>query len=65
MSIDERFIAKTKPERKDIQTHIEDLLRNLKILKELYPNLNIDWDMLCFACIYHDLGKMNCKCFKR
>lgn len=61
MSIDERFIAKTKPERKDIQTHIEDLLRNLKILKELYPNLNIDWDMLCFACIYHDLGKMNLK----
>lgn len=59
MSIDERFIAKTRPNRKDIQEHTNDLLRNLDLLKELYPHLAIDWYMLRLACIYHDLGKMN------
>ena len=58
MLMDKRFIAKTRPIRKDIQTHIDDLLHNLEILRALYPNLKIDWDMLRFACIYHDLGKM-------
>ncbi|WP_027631297.1 CRISPR-associated helicase/endonuclease Cas3 [Ruminiclostridium cellobioparum] len=55
---DERFIAKTTP-RKDIQWHTDDLLDNFKLLKELYPNLKIDWELLRLACIYHDLGKMN------
>ena len=60
-SIDERFLAKTKPEKEDIQEHTNNLLANYRILKELYPNLCIDWDLLFLACIYHDLGKMNRK----
>ncbi|WP_069998565.1 CRISPR-associated helicase/endonuclease Cas3 [Cellulosilyticum sp. I15G10I2] len=61
MIIDERFIAKTIPTRKDIQGHTDDLLRNLELIKEIYPNLKVDWDLLRFACIYHDLGKMNAR----
>lgn len=61
MSIDEGFIAKTVPTRKDIQGHTDDLLRNLKLIKELYPDLKVDWDLLRLACIYHDLGKINDK----
>ncbi len=56
--VNENFLAKTAPKRKDIQWHTDDLLNNLRLLKELYPNLQVDWDMLRFACIYHDLGKM-------
>lgn len=58
-NIDEKFIAKTRPRRKDIQWHTDDLLDNLDILKEMYPNLSIDWELLRLACIYHDMGKMN------
>ena len=57
--VDEKFIAKSGPARKDIAWHTDDLIRNLDVLKELYPNLKVDWDMLRLACIYHDLGKMN------
>lgn len=63
--VDERFIAKTTPIRKDIQWHTDDLLDNLKLLKELYPNLKTDWELLRLACIYHDLGKMNARFQKR
>lgn len=57
--IDEHYIAKTGPERKDIQWHTDDLLDNLNLLKILYPNLQVDWNLLRLACTYHDLGKMN------
>lgn len=58
-TVDERFIAKTRPSRKDIQWHTDDLLNNFELLRELYPNLFSDWELLRLACIYHDLGKMN------
>ncbi len=58
-TIDENFIAKTRPQRKDIQWHTDDLLNNLSVLKEMYPNLSTDWELLRLACIYHDMGKMN------
>lgn len=57
--VNEKYLAKTRPTRKDIQWHTDDLLYNLYRLKRLYTNLDIDWDMLRLACIYHDLGKMN------
>ncbi|HHU16685.1 MAG TPA: CRISPR-associated helicase Cas3' [Clostridiales bacterium] len=63
--INEKYIAKTRPTKKDIQRHTDDLLYNLKRLKDLYPDLRIDWDMLRLACIYHDLGKMNSKFQRR
>lgn len=58
-TLDEKFIAKTRPRRKDIQWHTDDLLVNLDILKKMYPNLKTDWELLRLACIYHDMGKMN------
>lgn len=55
-----RFLAKSNP-IETIQEHTDQLLENLEILKQTYPNLKVDWDMLETACIYHDLGKMNLK----
>lgn len=54
------FWAKTYP-RETIQEHTEKLLENYNLLKSTYPDLNIDWDMLYLACLYHDLGKINKK----
>ncbi|QQK08749.1 CRISPR-associated helicase Cas3' [Miniphocaeibacter halophilus] len=54
------YLAKSKP-RETIQEHTDNLVKNFKILKEIYPNLNINWDILYWAVIYHDLGKMNLK----
>ncbi|HBY20025.1 MAG: CRISPR-associated helicase/endonuclease Cas3 [Clostridiales bacterium GWE2_32_10] len=58
------YLAKSNP-KETIQEHTQKLLFNLEILKNTYPNLEIDWDMLKWACIYHDLGKMNMKFQKR
>ncbi len=52
------YLAKSKP-RETIQTHTDNLLKNLKTLKNIYPNITIDWKLLRYACLYHDLGKMN------
>ncbi|WP_158072878.1 hypothetical protein [Clostridium haemolyticum] len=31
-------------------------------MKSIYPDiLNLNWDILEKACLYHDLGKMNTK----
>lgn len=56
--MDQHALAKSDPPE-DIQTHTDALLDNLKLLKHLYPNLLVDWDLLRWACIYHDLGKLN------
>jgi len=54
------FLAKSNPQE-TIQEHTDNLIRNYYILKSTYPNLEIDWDMLYVACLYHDLGKINPK----
>lgn len=54
------YLAKSNP-RETIIDHTEKLIKNYKILKEIYPNLNVDWDILYLACLHHDLGKMNRK----
>lgn len=54
------YLAKSNP-KETIQEHTDNLLRNFDILKSVYPNLKINWDMLYIACLYHDLGKMNRK----
>lgn len=58
--MDERALAKSNP-KEDIQTHTDYLLKNLALLQKLYPNLTKDWDLLHWACVYHDLGKLNAK----
>lgn len=58
--MDENAWAKSDP-KEDIQTHTDNLLKNLSLLKELYPNLLVDWGLLHWACVYHDLGKLHYK----
>ena len=51
---------------KSINEHTEKLLRNLKILRNVYENIvdknpNVDerlWNLLEIACVYHDIGKV-------
>lgn len=58
--MDEHALAKSNP-KEDIQTHTNNLLKNLDLLQKLYPNLSVDWDLLRWACVYHDMGKLNYK----
>lgn len=55
------YIAKTRPKRETITEHTDGLVKNFNVLKDIYPDLNIDWDILELACLYHDLGKTNHK----
>lgn len=55
-----KYLAKSNP-RETIQEHTNNLLKNYDILKSIYPDLEIDWDILYLTCIYHDFGKMNLK----
>lgn len=55
-----RYLAKSNP-LETIQEHTNKLIENYNILKEIYPNLEVNWDILYKACLYHDLGKMNLK----
>ena len=56
------YLAKSKPE-KTIKEHTQDLLNQLKILKEIYPFIlsKENWELLDYAVKYHDLGKINTK----
>ena len=56
-----RYIAKTYPKEETIQEHTDRLIENYNIIKSIYPNLKVNWDLLKLACLYHDLGKMNLK----
>lgn len=58
--MDERALAKSNP-KEDIQTHTNELLKNFDLLRKHYPDLIVDWDLLRWACVYHDLGKLNHK----
>lgn len=59
------YIAKTYPHVETIQQHTDRLMANYNLLKSLYPNLQVDWDILKVACLYHDLGKVNKKFQKK
>lgn len=54
------YLAKSNPKETIIE-HTEQLIENYNILRNIYPNLNLDWDILYLSCLYHDLGKMNKK----
>lgn len=59
-----KFLAKSNP-IETIQDHTDNLIRNYELLRMIYPNLEIDWDLLYLACLYHDFGKMNSKFQRR
>ena len=54
-----KFLAKSNGET--IKAHTENLINNFKNLFRIYPDINVDKNLLLLACIYHDLGKMNSK----
>ena len=54
-------MAKTYPKEETIAEHTDRLIGNYNIFKKIYPNINIDWNILKLACLYHDLGKANRK----
>lgn len=54
------YLAKSNPEE-TIQEHTDNLIKNYNFIKSIYPNLQVNWDILYLACLYHDLGKMNQK----
>lgn len=54
------YWAKSEP-KETIQEHTNKLIKNYEIFKSIYPNLNLNYELLKLACIYHDLGKMNLK----
>lgn len=55
------FLAKSNGET--LLEHTNNLLKQLNIFKTTYPNAlsNKHWDLLAYACAYHDLGKINDK----
>ncbi|MBK2002006.1 CRISPR-associated helicase Cas3' [Listeria ivanovii subsp. londoniensis] len=54
----QKYLAKSNPPE-TIQEHTDNLLKNYQTLKELYPEINVDWYLLELVCLLHDLGKMN------
>ena len=54
------YLAKSNP-KETIVEHTENLLKNYRLLKTIYPSLNVDWDILYLVCLKHDFGKMNRK----
>nr|WP_300006006.1 CRISPR-associated helicase Cas3' [Tissierella sp.] len=52
------YLAKSNP-KETIQEHTDNLLRNYEQFKTIYPDIDINWELLYLACIYHDIGKMN------
>lgn len=54
------FLAKSNPKETIIE-HTDNLIENYFLLRKIYPDLEINWDILYLACLYHDLGKINKK----
>jgi len=56
------YLGKSNKE-KLIKEHTEDLLRELRILKAIYPHIlnKEEWEILELAIKYHDIGKINSK----
>lgn len=53
------FLAKSNPPE-TIQEHTDNLIEQLNNLKALYnKKISVNWNLLKYACIYHDLGKIN------
>ena len=51
------YLAKSNGET--VLEHTKKLINNFKILTDIYPNLNVNKELLLLSCIYHDLGKIN------
>lgn len=56
----DEYMAKSNPPE-TLEEHTLELIKNYDILKNIYPNIEIDWFLLKKAVIYHDMGKINDK----
>ncbi|MCP4155415.1 MAG: CRISPR-associated helicase Cas3' [bacterium] len=56
--MDNKRLAKSHP-RETIEEHTGYLLKNYDTLKNEYPDLKINWEILRLAVLFHDLGKLN------
>ncbi len=54
-----------KSDGETIIEHTQNLLKNLTILRKVYPETRVNWKLLELACIFHDLGKINAKFQKK
>ncbi|MCX6581766.1 MAG: CRISPR-associated helicase Cas3' [Candidatus Aminicenantes bacterium] len=55
-----KLLAKSRPVE-TIEEHTQELKKNFDLLKGLYPHLEVEWNMLELAVLFHDLGKVNTK----
>lgn len=55
--MNDQFWAKSSGET--IVHHTQQLLRAYDRLKDYYPEIPVNWNLLRLICQYHDLGKMN------
>ncbi|MDT2662271.1 CRISPR-associated helicase Cas3' [Enterococcus hulanensis] len=53
----DQFWAKSSGET--IVHHTQQLLTNYDQIRDYYPGIPVNWDLLRLICQYHDLGKMN------
>lgn len=64
-TLENLYLAKVDRKTKEtetIQEHTDKLLAQYEKLKKLYPSIKyLNWNLLKYASIYHDLGKMNTK----
>ena len=60
--MENKYLAKSN-EAKSIENHTIDLLKQYDILKKLYSKVltEEEWEILRYAVIFHDLGKINTK----
>lgn len=58
--MENKLLAKSRPVE-TIAEHTQELRKNFALLKRLYPDLEVDWDILELAVLFHDLGKVNTK----
>lgn len=52
------YYAKSDP-KQTIQEHTDLLLENFQLLRKVYPDLQVNWDLLYYAALHHDIGKGN------
>ena len=52
------YLAKSNP-RETLEEHTLKLIENYDLLRQYYPGISVDWEILLEAVKYHDMGKIN------
>ena len=51
------YLAKSNP-RETLEEHTLKLIENYDLLRQYYPGISVDWEILLEAVKYHDIGKI-------